>query len=408
VFGIDDLDIASHHQAQAEFLDAHLDDRRTADQYRLGDLFVDDGLGRPQDAFVFAVGIDDPLGRALGLHEQRSHQLARVIHQAHQLLTIGFQILDGAAGYAGKGGCLGHGWCDLDNQAWIKGLGNDVVGAERQLLARISQRDFVVLLGFSQLGEGLAAGQLHFFMDDRGADVHGSAEYEGEAQHVIDLIGIVRPAGRDNAVRPGGLGDLGADFRLRIGQRKNQGTGSHGLHHISGQHTGCRAPQEYVGVLAHVGQGAGVGFLRVASLVGLHVLFASHADDATRIHDIHIGALQPKVHQQVQASNGGGARAGTHQLHVAYFLVDDFQAIDDGGGRYDGRPVLVVMESRYLHALAELLLYVETFGRLDVFQVDPAQRGFQGGDDVHQLVGIGFRKFNVEHVDAGELLEQTS
>jgi hypothetical protein len=70
--------------------------------------------------------------------------------------------------------------------------------------------------------------------------------------------------------------------------------------------------------------------------------------------------------------------------------------------------VLVVMEDRDVHALAQLLLDVETLGRLDVFEVHAAQRRLERGDDLDQLVGVVLGELDVEHVDAGELLEQAA
>jgi hypothetical protein len=69
--------------------------------------------------------------------------------------------------------------------------------------------------------------------------------------------------------------------------------------------------------------------------------------------------------------------------------------------------VLVVVEHRDLHALAQLAFDIEAVGRLDVFEVDAAKGGLQRGDDVHQLVEVVLLvDLDVEHVDAGELLEQ--
>ena len=59
-----------------------------------------------------------------------------------------------------------------------------------------------------------------------------------------------------------------------------------------------------------------------------------------------------------------------------------------------------------LHALAQLALDVEAVGRLDVFEVDAAEGRFERGDDVDQLVEVLLVDLDVEHVDAGELLEQ--
>ena len=68
--------------------------------------------------------------------------------------------------------------------------------------------------------------------------------------------------------------------------------------------------------------------------------------------------------------------------------------------------MLVVVEDRDLHPLAQLLLDVEALGRLDVLEVDAAESGLQRSDHVDQLVCIGFVDLKVEHVDAGKLLEQ--
>ena len=68
--------------------------------------------------------------------------------------------------------------------------------------------------------------------------------------------------------------------------------------------------------------------------------------------------------------------------------------------------MLVVMENRDVHPLATFALDREAFRRLDVLQVDAAEGRLQRGHDVHQFVGIGFGKLDVEDVDAGELLEQ--
>ena len=64
------------------------------------------------------------------------------------------------------------------------------------------------------------------------------------------------------------------------------------------------------------------------------------------------------------------------------------------------------MEHRDLHALAQLALDLETLRRLDVFEIDAAEGGLERGDDVDQLVRVALVDLDVEHVDAGELLEQ--
>ncbi len=64
------------------------------------------------------------------------------------------------------------------------------------------------------------------------------------------------------------------------------------------------------------------------------------------------------------------------------------------------------MEDRDLHAVAQFALNLETLWRLDVFQVDTAERRLQRGDDVAQLFRIVFVDFDIEDIDAGKFLEQ--
>ena len=70
--------------------------------------------------------------------------------------------------------------------------------------------------------------------------------------------------------------------------------------------------------------------------------------------------------------------------------------------------MLVVVEDRNAHAFLELLFNIEALGRLDVFQVDAAERRLHGGNHVDQLVRVILGQFDVEDVDAGEFLEQAA
>ena len=87
-------------------------------------------------------------------------------------------------------------------------------------------------------------------------------------------------------------------------------------------------------------------------------------------------------------------------------LPTTLQAVEHRRADDDRGAVLVVVEDRDLHALAQLPLDVEALGRLDVLEVDAAEGRLERGDDVDQLVGVALVDLDVEHVDAGELLEQ--
>ncbi len=68
--------------------------------------------------------------------------------------------------------------------------------------------------------------------------------------------------------------------------------------------------------------------------------------------------------------------------------------------------MLVVVEDRDLHAPAQRPLDIEAVRRLDVLEVDAAEGRLQRGDVVDELVEVVLGHLDVEHVDAGELLEQ--
>ena len=70
--------------------------------------------------------------------------------------------------------------------------------------------------------------------------------------------------------------------------------------------------------------------------------------------------------------------------------------------------MLVVVEHRDAHAFGQLFFDVKAFRRLDVFEIDAPQRGFQRRDDVNQLVGIALGQLDVEHIDVGKFLEQAT
>ena len=113
-----------------------------------------------------------------------------------------------------------------------------------------------------------------------------------------------------------------------------------------------------------------------------------------------------EIHQQVEAGQRRGTGARGHQLDLLDLLADQGQAVEDRRADHDRRAVLVVVEHRDVHALAQLGFDVEALGRLDVLQVDAAESGFHRGDHVDQLVRVALGELDVEDVDAGEFLEQ--
>ena len=128
---------------------------------------------------------------------------------------------------------------------------------------------------------------------------------------------------------------------------------------------------------------------------------------ALRIDDQHVRFPNPERGPESQAGNSGRACARHDHTHVFHSLAGELQAIEERGGRNDGCPVLVVMEDWNRQSLTEAPLDFKALRRLDVLEIDPAQRRFERGDDVDQSIDVGLGQFDVKDVDASKLLEQT-
>ena len=118
-------------------------------------------------------------------------------------------------------------------------------------------------------------------------------------------------------------------------------------------------------------------------------------------------ARKAQFDQQLQASQGRCTGARGHQLNLLQIFANHLDRIEQGRAHDDGGAVLVVVENRYFHALAQAPFDIKTVWRLDVFQVDPTKSGLERGDDVHQFVEVMFFvDLDVKDIDAGKLFEQ--
>ena len=72
----------------------------------------------------------------------------------------------------------------------------------------------------------------------------------------------------------------------------------------------------------------------------------------------------------------------------------------------DRGAVLIVMEHRNVHQLAQPLLDDEALRRLDVLEVDAAPAGAEQLHAIDDLLGVLGRHFEVDGIDVGEALEQ--
>jgi hypothetical protein len=141
-------------------------------------------------------------------------------------------------------------------------------------------------------------------------------------------------------------------------------------------------------------------------LTGIHEFDTAPVDDAGEIGEPDMLARHAQIDQQFDASERCGAGAAHHEFDLRNLLADDSQAIEKRGRGDDSRAVLIIVKHRNFHALTQLALDDEALRRLDILEIDRAERRLQRGDDFHELVGIALLDFDVEHVDAGKFLEK--
>ena len=231
--GIDDVEIDAGLDPQIGLFQTVFDDRRAADQDRAGETLFDHHLCGTQHALILALGENDALalGLAGGL-EDGAHADTSVIHKFRQLGAVGVPVGDRTGRDTGVHRRLRHGRRNLDDQTRVERLGDQVIRAKIQVMARVSHGHFIGHFRFGQFGNGTNGGHLHLFSDTRRADIEGAAEDEGEAEHVVDLVHIVGTAGGDDRVRADLLDQLRHDFGRRIGEREDHRLLGHGLDHL--------------------------------------------------------------------------------------------------------------------------------------------------------------------------------
>ena len=84
----------------------------------------------------------------------------------------------------------------------------------------------------------------------------------------------------------------------------------------------------------------------------------------------------------------------------------EHDGVENARRRDDGGAMLIVMEDRDIHQLAQALLDDEALGGLDVLEVDAAEAGAQIAHRIDELVGILGVDLKVDGVDVGEALEE--
>src|SRR6185437_11905352 len=100
VLGVDDLEVAPGHEAEAGTLEARLDDGGTADQDRARNLLLDQNLRRAQHPLLLAIGEGYALALPPRPVDDRLHHEAGPEHEAVEAVVIGSEVGDRPLGDA--------------------------------------------------------------------------------------------------------------------------------------------------------------------------------------------------------------------------------------------------------------------------------------------------------------------
>ena len=309
-------------------------------------------------------------------------------------------------GHAAFHGSTRHGRGHNTHQARIKRLGNKVVRPERQLLPAVGLGGLGACGGAGKLGNSVDTSQLHRIVDLGRTHVQRTAEDERETQHVVDLVGEIRPARRNQRVRGHGARGLWINLGVGVGQRKNNRLITHLGDHLGFQNARARQPKEHIRAVDHLIKRAQITGLCVLGLLIGHLAGAAFVNQSFDVAQPHVFAFHAQFQQHVQTGNARSTATGRDDLDVLKLLTGKVQRVCRGGPHNNGCAVLIVVENRDVHPLAAQLFDDKTIRRLDVLKVNRAKRRLKRADNIRKFFGVWLVQLNVKTIDVGEFLEQ--
>ena len=120
----------------------------------------------------------------------------------------------------------------------------------------------------------------------------------------------------------------------------------------------------------------------------------------------HGNILEARGKKQLHDRDRRRARAGGDDLHVLFFLTDDFERIRQTCQRNNRRAVLVVVENRNVALFLELALDLKAPGRGNVLEVDAAEAAGDQVNGVYKLVDVVRLHAKRERIHVAERLKE--
>ena len=182
--------------------------------------------------------------------------------------------------------------------------------------------------------------------------------------------------------------------------------GRHALDHLRRQRALGREAEENVGADHRLFERAQRRLDRMRRLPLVHAFLAAAIDDALGVAQDDVGGLEADRLDQVETGDARGARAVADEPRRLDVAAGEMHGVDHAGGGDDRGAVLIVVEDRNVHHLAQALLDVEALRRLDVLEIDAAERRAEIFHRVDEFVRVFGPDLEVDGVDVGEALEQ--
>ena len=248
--------------------------------------------------------------------------------------------------------------------------------------------------------------QLHLVVHEPRADVQEPAEESGEAEHVVDLVGIVGAPGGHHAHMT--LGLFWLDLRHGIRHGKHDAVARHPLDVAEGEDPGDGEPDEDVGILECLRHLA-LDVLWIGRLADprLHEVHAHRSPTMNGAMLIHADDLpDTQGHEHLDDGRARRAHPAHGHLEPSRVLPDDLQRVEERRHHHHRGAVLIVVKDRDVQFLAEARLDLEAARGGDVLEVDAPEGGSDQLHGLDDLVGILGVQANGEGVHAGQLLEE--
>ena len=272
--------------------------------------------------------------------------------------------------------------------------------------ALIGGSHFVGHILAGKLGQRMGGGDFHGVIDGPRAHIKRAPEYIGKAQNVVDLICIVRPARGHDGIGPHPGHILRRDLGIGIRHGKNDRVLRHGFHHGRRQRARNREAEENIGAFNGVGQGSCFRWHGMGGFPLVHAIGAALVNHAFRVREDDVFMRHAQGLDQFDAGDGGGARPVAHELEIFEIAARQFQRVDQRGSRDDRRAVLVVVEHRDVHELAQALLDDEAIRRLDVLEIDAAKGGAEIAHGADEFLDVFRIHFKIDGIDIGKAFEE--